>query len=217
MVCALCVVQVLAIEPVHVNFAMLRERVKWFTNRYRAYHNITGKPMLRISVVHGGLGAKAGTSGYASFLDHMRVRNIGGSSGIQTGTSPEYLVAQNTTERTSFKVFTVDELLQSRKQRLALAHWDLEGGEVSLLEGARRTIERDRPLFTLEAFPTTNPAAYKELRAKVYGLGYRMLEIPESCGNPPDCRNFVCAHVDVWHQLRRLHGCQGTEARAHTR
>ena len=35
-------------------------------------------------------------------------------------------------------------------ERLALAHWDLEGAELEALKGGQKTLARDQPLFTVE-------------------------------------------------------------------
>ena len=194
---------VVAMEPIRLNVHLARARAM------KAFNSSDGA---RLTVLQGGLGAKVGSATYAATLDHQRIRNIGGGSGIQTGTAPGYAYQQNFTARASFDVWTVDALLHSRGQHLSFAHWDVEGGEVDVLDGARRTIARDQPMFTLEAFPRSSPQAFVEMARRVYALGYRMLEIPESCGAPSDCRNFVCLPSALWGQLASIPDCKGTEA-----
>ena len=60
-----------------------------------------------------------------------------------------------------FPVHRLDDLFAATwgDERLGFAHFDLEGFELSLsvLHGARRTIERDRPIFTADIFVHNRP------------------------------------------------------------
>ena len=71
------------------------------------------------------------------------------------------------------------ELTRSNELRLPK-----EGLESQVLDGAQQTIARDRPLFTVESFPSSEPATYLTLMRKVVKLGYRAYEIDEQCGKP---------------------------------
>ena len=77
---------------------------------------------------------------------------------------------------------------------MAFAHWDLEGSENRVLDGARATLARDRPVFTIEMFPHTkkNGAPARELLQAVASMGYDSFMVDEPCGIPLDCRNVVC-------------------------
>ena len=199
---------VLALEPIHINVRLAEQRI------LRAFgggrNGSQGGP--RVDILQGGLGARSGNASYPRSLDRMRIRDIGGGTGIQTGILPGYEYQQNETARASYEVFTVDELLERRNQRLSFAHWDVEGGEAAVLDGARRTIARDLPIFTLEAFPHSRPREFVNVMQKARSLGYRMMEIPESCGRPADCRNFVCVPEGLWERLNNVSQCRGSEA-----
>merc|ERR1712196_205876 len=90
----------------------------------------------------------------------------------------------------TFQITTVDTLFANRP--LGFAHWDVEGMEVPVIQGALATIRRDRPWFTVEAFPLTHHGKYVNLVRLVHSLGYRMYEIFDTCGYPFDCRNYLC-------------------------
>mgnify|MGYP006103651549 CR=1 FL=1 len=195
--------RIVSLEPIFRNVEWARQRVG---------HEMIEKERARVSIMHGGLGAKRGTSSYPSRLDRMTYQMVGGASGVQTGALPNYRNQRNDIARTEFVVFTVDDLLHERGETLALAHWDVEGHEKALLEGARRTILRDQPIFTLEAFPKSMPSEFRQLVTTVASLHYRMLELPERCGMPSDCRNYVCVPARLWDRMRSdAHGCHGSE------
>lgn len=199
---------VLALEPIGINVRLAEQRVLRAFGGGRS--GSQGGP--RVEIMQGGLGSKSDNGSYPRSLDRMRIRDIGGGTGIQTGILPGYEYQKNETARATYEIFTVDELLERRHQRLSFAHWDVEGGEAAVLEGARRTIARDLPIFTLEAFPRSRPREFLDVVQKATSLGYRMMEIPESCGRPADCRNFVCVSNALWERLHNVSQCQGNEA-----
>ena len=103
---------------------------------------------------------------------------------------------------------------------MAFAHWDVEHAEFELLQGARRTLARDRPWFTVEAhlptaercgpLPPMGPgadhaAALREsAQAKLRlasSMGFRAFILEEPCGAICGCRNVLCVpeeHVARW-------------------
>lgn len=100
----------------------------------------------------------------------------------------------------SANVIAVDTLFE--KRTLAFAHWDVEGMEVEVLNGARHTIARDRPLFSVEAYPNSSRTSFKELMRLVSEHGYQAYMITERCGRPFDCRNYLCVpheRVELFH------------------
>ena len=112
---------------------------------------------------------------YNQLNDQMRRYT---ASQMATATRPDEL------KLISFNVTTVDALFSER--RLALAHWDVEGMEVQVVEGARSVLRRDSPFFTVEVFPRSKPLLYVELMRLVRSLGYCPYAIKETCGFPWD-------------------------------
>ena len=89
----------------------------------------------------------------------------------------------------ALRVFTVDEIFAN--ETLGFAHWDVEGSEWEVLSGARGTISRDLPIFTVETFMHTRPQATERLLSLVASLGYESWLVDEVCGHPLDCRNVI--------------------------
>ena len=74
-----------------------------------------------------------------------------------------------------------------------------------MLLGARATLLRDKPLFTVESFPHSKPAQHKQLMALVHSFGYTPHEVPESCGLPSDCRNYLA--LPMSHGMNATNPC----------
>ena len=77
-------------------------------------------------------------------------------------------------------------------ESLAFAHWDVEGSELSVLRGARRTLRRDWPLFSMEVHVLADRSYTQRLLAEIDTLGYDAYIIDEVCGSRVDCRNLLC-------------------------
>jgi FkbM family methyltransferase len=151
---------------------------------------------LDVRAVHGGLGEAAGTGSYPERLDSGVGRKPGVSSQIGLLKNWQARLKLSAGDASAvYPVYTVDMLM--RNQNLSFAHWDVEGGEPALLRGAAATLARDRPLFTVETFPLTNSTRHAELLREVKTAGYRCMEIDEVCGRPKDCRNLMCAPVEL--------------------
>ena len=87
---------------------------------------------------------------------------------------------------------------------MGFAHFDLEGFELSVLQGARKTIERDRPIFTAEIFVHNRPRLTAAvLRFAEVELAYRAYVVEEQCGMPADCRNALFVPKELVPLLRR--------------
>lgn len=129
---------------------------------------------------------------------------------LQIGKIPNYKTHEHAKRRRSYAVYPLDALMQ--QETLAFGHFDVEGGEVELLVGARRTIERDRPMFTVETFPKTNGTRHSLLMSAIKELNYNCVMIDEDCGYPRgDCRNMLCVHGENDGGCRRgLCLCIGT-------
>lgn len=165
---------VLSIEPIQTNIKGMRQILKNQSN---------------VHIIHGGLGSANKTGYYPRFLDRRR-------AGVQTGELKNYGWQRKARDQIPFPIYTVDDLVADR-YKLAFAHWDVEGNEIGLLRGAKRTIMRDRPIFTLETFPVTNPERHASLLNETRKLEYSCTTIMESCGIPTDCRNLVCLPNEV--------------------
>lgn len=145
-----------------------------------------------VRIIHGGLGQARAFGEYPDVLD---TRHAG--TGTQIGALKNYRWQRRANgHKHYFPIYTVDELVGER-YRLAFGHWDVEGNEADLLKGAKRTIRRDRPIFTVETFPRTNSFRHIELMKLTEHFGYNCTEIKEVCGYPKDCRNFVCIPVEM--------------------
>ena len=94
--------------------------------------------------------------------------------------------------RSSFPVYRLDGLFASiwSDERLAFAHFDVEGSELDVLNGSETVIRRDRPVFTIEV--AIKARAYHAALRRVADLGYRAFMVPETCGANSDCRNLIC-------------------------
>ena len=166
-----------------------------------------------VHVVHGGLGDTASVGAYPAALDlaqagdntqisQAQYTRLARGSAAGEGRGGEQKKALS-----FFNITTVDELLDTLDVRLALAHWDVEGAELGVLQGAQRTIRRDEPIFIVESLPSSKPDAHERLMRFVRKeLGYEAFAIPEICGSPVDCRNFVCVpRGPRLHQFEKHH------------
>ena len=101
----------------------------------------------------------------------------------------------------SYPITTIDALFQDElKRTLVLAHLDLEGREAAALRGANATIRRDRPVITVETFPSSMAKWHREVMALLEAHNYQVYTVDEKVGWPPDGRN----HVGIPREDRRL-------------
>jgi len=92
----------------------------------------------------------------------------------------------------SYPLTTIDFLFNDDTDRtLVLAHLDLEGHEASALRGANRTLARDRPLLTVETFPSSMAKWHREVMGLLEANNYQVYTVDEKVGWPPDGRNHV--------------------------
>ena len=84
-----------------------------------------------------------------------------------------------------------------QNETLGFAHFDVEGGELGLLQGAAGIIGRSRPIFTTEVHLDVLPRYTQRLLSLLDGLGYHSYVVQEPCGARSDCRNLL--------NLPRLH------------
>ena len=92
----------------------------------------------------------------------------------------------------SYFLTTIDAMFSDDTERtLVLAHLDLEGHEAAALRGANRTLWRDRPVVTVETFPTSMPKWHAEVMTLLEALDYEIYTVDERVGWPFDGRNHV--------------------------
>lgn len=186
---------VLAVEPTKVNYNHLNKITAAVPN---------------VQTVWGGLSSTLNVSlSYAAEID---MRNAG--VGAQLTQDNAKAAAQIGLPMVHFPTHTVDDLVGTHSSQgpLAFAHWDVEGYEHDVLEGARETIARDRPVFTVESFPLSKAEAHEKLMDLVASLGYTAHEVPESCGIPSDCRNFVVVPNGATNPCEALFAASATAA-----
>lgn len=101
-------------------------------------------------------------------------------------------VNASSSSSTIFHVHRLDDLFAHHwaPERLAFAHFDVEGSELDVLAGANRTLRQDRPVFTVEVGDRRD--ANSKLLAMIASLGYRTYLVNEQCGYNLDCRNLIC-------------------------
>jgi len=96
---------------------------------------------------------------------------------------------------TAFRVLRLDDMFAPSgawaHEKLAFAHFDVEGSELDVLRGAREVIARDRPVFTCEV--ATGMTEYAQ---NLLFLGYEAYAVAEKCGDNADCRNLICLPKD---------------------
>ena len=80
-------------------------------------------------------------------------------------------------------------------ETLAFGHFDVEGSELDLLQGAERVLRRDRPLITVEV-DLQNANFARSLLQELETLDYRVHMVPEICGLHKDCRNLICVPAE---------------------
>jgi len=151
-------------------------------------------------VVHGGLGDSAGVGSYGVNAEPSKIART--KNGMisrwprgQTGLLGSYVRRERGQPRVNFTIHTIDALFST--QQLALAHLDLEGGELGAVRGANATFTRDRPVVTLETYPKLLRTSYVDLVQTMRSLRYTVYEIRESCGMAGACRNVLCVPDDA--------------------
>ena len=106
-------------------------------------------------------------------------------------------------ENTSFKIgnsinshtaTTLDEIISEKKNtKIGLIHIDVEGFELKVMKGAKKIIERDKPVLTFEQHISKEDTSHVFQYLK--NFGYRILMVNEVIpGNELDCRNFLALH-----------------------
>lgn len=168
---------VYAVEPTPSNVAYIKRKFARRLNNLQA--------------VHGGLGS------VTQLVYDKRATNSTTNKGVSHQVAD---VAQSVRVDEAqaghpgvFRVHRIDDLFASQwhGERLGFAHFDVEGGELDVLLGARHIISRDRPVFTVETFVHNHPNITLRLLHTLDDLGYDSYMVEEQCGLPVDCRNII--------------------------
>ena len=144
-----------------------------------------------IQPLHGGLGSSDRTVS----LSGSQTRSM------LTGVDKRPTVANGSTAGT-FRIHRLDSLFDGfdgpwAGERLAFGHFDVEGSELDLLQGATAVLRRDRPIFTVEQeLGADNGRGAMALLREVELLGFRAHMVPEICGKARDLRNFICVPLE---------------------
>ena len=89
---------------------------------------------------------------------------------------------------------TLDEIINEKKNtNIGLIHIDVEGFELKVIKGAKKIIERDKPVLTFEQHISNEDT--NQVFEYLKNFGYRIFMINEVIpGNELDCRNFLAFH-----------------------
>ena len=172
--------QIVAVEPLTANVANIhKQKQKLKANNLEVLQGILSNRSGTDTIIEHNHGKWP----YNQLNDELRQRSTKDQSTKDLSKSSEL-------HALTFNVSTVDELFASRT--LGLAHWDVEGAEIEVVQGAMAVLQRDQPFITVETFPKSKPQLYVQLMRLVGSLGYRSYQIKEICGYPWDCHNVLC-------------------------
>lgn len=110
--------------------------------------------------------------------------NIGGVSLLQSGTTESELGSFPIT------LLGLDDLVF--KERVQFIKIDVEGMELSVLAGAKKLIERDRPIVMFEILEIDRLGPIRDL---LIGLGYELRWLQSEAFNP---RNYRLNSENIW-------------------
>ena len=174
-----------AIEPLRANVDLMR-------TRYRDRANLIP--------LQAGLGSINRVVDIAS--TKVVARGIGGRGAamlLNVAQAKSVTLHRAEDSPTAFRVLRLDDMFAPSgawaHEKLAFAHFDVEGSELDVLQGAREVITRDRPVFTCEVATGMTEYAQKLLE-EIALLGYEAYAFAEKCGDNGDCRNLICLPKD---------------------
>ena len=172
-----------AVEPTLMNVEFINRR--WSSR------------LPNLKALHGGLGSLDRII-YEKLASNSTSRSAGrygahGGAYQVSGVAQLPTVDGSKAGAPSFRIHRIDDLFSSlwRGERLGLAHFDVEGAELDVLMGAKDTIRRDRPVFTVETFVHNHPNLTWSLMRTISLFGYQSYMVEEQCGLPVDCRNII--------------------------
>ncbi|MBS0208140.1 MAG: FkbM family methyltransferase [Planctomycetes bacterium] len=154
--------QVFAFEPMHEILGLLRE-------------NLALNPGLPIEAVPLGLAARSGVA--AMYAD--TTSDTVGEKNLGTGSLFKHCETEESSQQV--QLTTIDEFVARRGlSRVDMIKLDIEGAELSALQGSRRTLETYRPWLIIEVQAgTCEMAGYqaREILELLEPLGYRFQKI----------------------------------------
>jgi FkbM family methyltransferase len=174
-------------EPSNYSYAIMTRLIRWHGLKNVFPHNAAigaeeGEMLLSVPMK---------TSGH-----------IGRAYGVVTQggrtSSDEALTTSNSTDfyDQPTKVVSLDGLVAREKlARVDFIRCDVEGAEIRLIEGGRKTIERDLPSLLIEIHPFSLKQNFgssaEAVRDYFLGLGYRMWQLDDS-----DTKMFESIEID---------------------
>ena len=165
-----------AIEPLFMNARTIANELRYLPN---------------VRVMQGGLGSRPATvhptrgmRGKGQMFNPSLVKYTAPGGGNRSGSA---------FTPSTFQVYRLDDLFEEqwRGEALGFGHFDVEGMELELLEGAVKTIRRDAPVFTTELMVHADPAYSIALLNLTAALGYASYIVEEVCGLRMDSRNLL--------------------------
>ena len=196
-----------AIEPLPQNMVLVQRKAN-------------GAPNLL--PLHGGLGAQAGVGRIPAALARQKAgiyAQLRSDIGAQQSGSKMQKAIRTFQDGLTFPIYPIDDMVKTLwfGEQIAFMHLDLEGGELSALQGARYTLQQHKPWFTVEVQAKTWPERTTMLLTLISSMRYEAYEIDEICAPVPDCRNVLCVPLldvakllsssmyrTLKHRLRRL-------------
>ena len=173
-----------AIEFLPQNVKLIRERYAGACQHLQIHHGGLGERELNVTIPRGTPMQRKGWQMDASWL-----RKHGRAPGETSG-------AKQRVGDTFTRVSRIDDLFAPTGpfagEKLAFAHWDVEGSEMSVLRGARQTLRTDQPIFSVEVHVLQDPEYTAALVTEISALGYDAYMLDEICGSRIDCRNLLC-------------------------
>jgi len=157
---------------------------------YALAGNIAVNNCFNARAIHAVVSSKAGTMRIPA-LNHQEPASFGSLELVKRNGSEQIGQAIDYSEAASVDtpMITLDSLALARCDLIKI---DVEGMELSVLEGAAHTLEQHHPVLQVEIIKTDA----RELKSRLAALGYRTFEVGQNClaihGSDP-----TLAHVET--------------------
>jgi FkbM family methyltransferase len=190
-------------EPSNYSYAIMARLIRWHRLKNVTPHN-------------AAIGSAEGTMTLS--VPRKLSGHVGRAYGVVSdkgGTASDEMLA--TGNRTEFidqptAVVSLDGLMAAEKlPRVDFIRCDVEGAEIRLIEGGRKTIERDLPSFLIEIHPFSLQRNFassaEQVRDYFTGLGYRMWQLDDT-----NTKMFESTQIDPkrrWKDYFLIHPSRG--------